>query len=48
VNSIRIQRDDLKLLEEIGCGGFGKIHQAKWLINDEIVAVKVLYSNSFK
>lgn len=43
VNSIRIQRSDLELFEEIGSGGFGTIYRAKWLINDHIIAVKVLH-----
>lgn len=43
VNSIRIQRSDLELFEEIGSGGFGRIYRAKWLINDDLVAVKILH-----
>lgn len=43
VSSIRIQKNDLELFQEIGSGSFGRIHRAKWLINDNIVAVKVLH-----
>lgn len=44
MNSVRIQRNDLELFQEIGSGGFGRIYRARWLINDHIVAVKVLHS----
>jgi len=35
---------DLELFEEIGQGSFGTVYRAKWLKNENIVAVKQLYT----
>ena len=40
---IQINRNDIELYEEIGSGGFGAVHRAKWLRSDMIVAVKKLH-----
>ena len=40
---LQIETKDLKLDEEIGCGGFGRVYQATWLSTDDKVAVKKLH-----
>ncbi|CAM4777659.1 unnamed protein product [Rotaria magnacalcarata] len=42
---LQISDQDLKLDDEIGCGGFGVVYRAQWLSRHDIVAVKRLHLN---
>ena len=37
---VEIAYSDLKIMETVGCGGFGTVSKGRWISENKIVAIK--------